>query len=197
VGETSIFHPTSAVMPLDIGRNSIHLWQANFDLFHREFDEFTQDKLHSFNTCFEFDIDQLRMIHQQWVVDCDDILKNGFSKTVLELSDVKMMALLVAVMSSYRFIKVLEGDLGKDTELAIEERQDFLKASELVLSFDFALNVIDWFETHNPHKKKDLVATGFDLPFSVRNDIFQTIDSHKEDRKTIVCSIFYALYKRT
>jgi hypothetical protein len=183
-------------MPIEIGRNSIHMWQADFDLFLKEFGIFTDEKLNSFNTLYLFNSIQLRSIHQQWVVECEDLLKHKFVDTIDELSDVKMMALLVAVMSSYEFIDTYEGDIAGEASSITKERLHFLRAPELVLSFDFALNVIDWFETHNPAKPPDYTTSGFYLPIKVVNDIFQTISSHPADRKTIVCSIFSALYRR-
>lgn len=182
---------------LKLGRNSIHIWQAEFGGFEQALKAFADAKLNSFNAAYSFDTKRLEMIHQQWRLDCDDLLKTGFSKSVEELSDVKMMALLVAVMASYRFIRVFEGNKTDDTPEKEEERKDFLKNCELVLAFDFALSVVDWFEENGPRNKNGEHPTGFNIPLSVRNDLFRTIESNKEDRKTVVCAIFSALYRRT
>jgi hypothetical protein len=156
---------------------------------------FADEWIEPLNCKYKFDDEELRRIYVQWCDECNDLRLNGFSILNEELSDIKEMGILVAVMATHRFIKPINGDPARETSESLELRKDFLKNCELIFAFDLGCNVIDWHEKHNPDISEPS-PSALDTSMALRNDIFRTIESHPEDRKTIATTIFQCLYRR-
>jgi hypothetical protein len=182
---------------LEIGKHTIHIWMADFNVFHQEFCEFLLEYTKIAELKANVNKQKLEMVHTQWVGDCEHFRVYLFEKEAKELSHIKLMGLLVGCMAHSNIFDKIEvlDDCSEDEHLK-RERADLMGAPESVVVFDFALTIINWFEKYRTDKRTPHV---YRLTPSVRHDMIRFIRSPDPARadKTSIILLFDALYSRT
>ncbi|MER9950196.1 hypothetical protein [Mesorhizobium sp. M0047] len=170
-------------------------WLSDYESFNYDFRAFcyANFKVHGLEA--EFVPNVTRQIHAQWVADHQKWLEEETDEKTKDLSHVKICALLLFNLNAEPFLgnffdHTYQEDVqydfrGTDAEKAAA-RSDLIDGRESILSLDFCILVINWFEKN----RSDRVAP-YRQPFTIdmRHDLLVNLINRTIDRKALYLSL--------
>lgn len=178
-----------------IDKNSIDEWLVDFDKFNYSFRAFCFAQFRVFDLRADFVPNVLNQAHKQWVEDCASWLANETHHTTKQLSHVKMIALLLYNLVSTNFLgNFFDHEYQEEPKFTFQgsyvdrgyAKQDLIDGREAVLSMDFCLSVIAWFEQNRTDRAEDYKNP---LTKDMRHDILTYLISEKCDVKGLYLTL--------
>ncbi|WP_439572771.1 hypothetical protein [Phreatobacter sp.] len=181
--------------------DSLDAWLGDYEEFNHAFRGFCFANFKVFGVKADFVPNVTRRIHERWVADHDRWIQDETSAATTKLSHVKIAALLLFALTSEPFIGNMydheyqeeEKYKFRGTEAQFEAaRQDLIDGREVLLAFDFAIIVINWFEQNRVDR-----AIPFRQPLTadMRHDILSYLLNGSPDPKALYL-ILKAMYLR-
>jgi hypothetical protein len=180
---------------------TLYGWLSDYDSFSYEFKRFCFQIGQAFGLSLEFDSNTLKLAHQKWHEDSEIWRTQHFPNEADALSHIKLVALLLHHLSSSPFFSgVYEHDFQKDPDYRFagnehhfqEARGELIAAREAILSLDFCLSIICWYEERRIDREQ---AFEFRMTRDLRHDIISHLVSRKTDPKSLYL-ILKALFIR-
>lgn len=176
-------------------------WQSSYEEFNYAFRQYCFMQFRAFNLTADFVPNVMNQIHTEWNKECERWLAEETGPDTHVLSHLKRASLLLHSLVSLQFLgnmknheydeipKVEFRGTSKEFESA---RTDLIDAREILLSLDFVLNIIHYFESNRVDR-----STKFSIPLTadMRHDIIGYLLSDAVDAKAIYL-ILKALYLR-
>jgi hypothetical protein len=187
------------MIPFD--KNTLDRWMSDYEEFNYEFRTFCNMHFKVHGIQVDFVPNVTKQIHNQWTQDHQYWLDQETDERTQALSHVKICALLLANLVSEPFLgnfydHEYQEDVpyvfrGTDAQKAAA-RQDLIDGREHVLSLDFVILIIDWYERNRIDR-----ATLFRQPMTedMRHDLINYLLSGKVEKKALYL-ILKALYLR-
>jgi len=177
------------MIPFD--KDTLETWQADYRSFNRDFRLFCFMQFRAFSVSAEFVPNAMMQIHEQWCSDCTSWLQSEVHPSTEKLSHLKMAALLLFNLNRGNFLgNFFDHDYAEEPKVTWrgtaeqhkKARADLIDARESVLSFDFCMIIIDWFERN----RQDRVSS-YQQPLTedMRHDMLVYLISQKVDEKAL------------
>jgi hypothetical protein len=189
-------------MPIQFGPSTLYDWLSDFDSFNYEFRRFCFQIGQAFGLDLQFDGNTLRLVHQKWHDDCENWRTQHFpGEPAAALSHIKVSALLLHHLSAAPFFSaVYDHEYTSDLNYTFcgspaqydEARSELIAAREAILSFDFCLAIICWYEERRIDREQ---AYTFRMTRDLRHDMISYLVSRKTDPKALYL-ILKALFIR-
>lgn len=188
-------------MSLIFRESTLYEWLTDYDGFSYEFKRFIFQITQAFGLDCRFDSNTLRLAHAKWKEDCEVWRTQHFAGEADALSHIKVAALLLHNLASSPFIAGLydhefttepEYHFSGTPEQYDEARQDLISAREVILSLDFCISIICWYEERRIDRTDPHV---FRMTVDLRHDIISYLVSRQSEQKAVYL-ILKALFIR-
>jgi hypothetical protein len=181
---------------------TLYEWLIDYESFQYEFKRFCVEITQAFDLDCRFDNNTLALAHKKWREDCEIWRTQHFDEAAEHLSHIKVAPLLLHHLSRAPFIAALFDHAftsdphyrfsGDDSQKA-EARSDLVAAREAILSLDFCISIICWYE----ERRIDRVERyRFNMTVEFRHDIISYLLARGDDPKALYL-ILEALFLRT
>jgi hypothetical protein len=193
-------------MIIPFGPSTIYDWLSDYDSFNYEFRRFCFQLGQAFGLDLQFDGNQLKLAHQNWHDDCENWRNHHFPGQAEALSHIKVTALLLHHLSGTPlFSAVYDHEFNSDPSYTFcgtqaqfdEAKAELVAAREAILSLDFCLGIICWYEERRIDREQPYE---FRMTRDLRHDIISHLVSRKTDPKAlylILKALFIRSPKRT
>lgn len=176
-------------------------WQTDFEEFNLSFRRYCFLQFRAYELRADFVPNVMQQIHSQWVAECDRWLDDETHPDTTKLSYLKRAALLLHNLVSIQFLgNMVDHEYDEDPKVYFrgtdEQRRsgrlDIIDAREAMISLDFVLLIIHYFESN----RNDRVEA-FKMPLTIdmRHDLISYLLSGTVDNKALYL-ILKALYLR-
>jgi len=179
--------------------STLYGWLSDYDSFADSFKRYIVYITQAFGLDCRFDENTLHEAHRKWAEDCEIWRKQHFKEESEALSHIKLTALLLHHLSRVPFISALyeheyTSDLhyefaGTDAQKQ-EARDQLVAAREVILSLDFCISVICWYE-----ERRIDGEYRFNMNVEFRHDIISFLVARGADPKPLYL-ILKALFMR-
>lgn len=186
---------------MDFSSEAFDLWQSNYEEFNFSFRRYCFIQLKAYSLHADFVPNVTKQIHEQWVDSCQKWLADRTDHNTTKLSYLKRASLLLHSLVSIQFLgnfkeHTYEEELkftfrGNDTQY-LDSRKDLIDARDAILSLDFVLNIINYFEEHRIDRVEPFRMP---LTLDMRHDLLFYLLSGEVDDKALYL-ILKALYLR-
>jgi hypothetical protein len=184
----------------DLSADCLDRWQADFGTFRYAFLRYCTMMAKACGYSFSFDQDALAIAHANWRGQCQLWEKTRMMPNSHGLSHVKILAILLYQLSCVEWVTDLyEFDSSRDgiefngtNDEREETRKDINGGRGTYLAFQFAVQVIGWFEKARIDRLQDFE---FRLTTALEHDMMVYLLSEKRE-ETAVYLILHALFTR-
>lgn len=177
-------------------------WQSDYGEFNRAFRFHCFMQFRVFGVHADFVPTITQQIHEQWNTECNRWLAEETSDSTDKLSYLKRASLLLHSLISLTFLGNMKAYEYKETPLVTfrgtndqftSAKRDLIDGREIILSLDFVLNIIHYFESNRVDRVED-----FRIPLTedMRHDLINYLFSDSVDNKALYL-ILKALYLRS
>lgn len=186
---------------IEFSAEKFDTWQQNFDIFEYDFKKYCFLLFRAYKVHADFVPKVLSQIHSQWVENVEHWLQTETSPNTVRLSHLKRAALLLNALVSLEYLtNFVEHEYDEEEKVTFrgtaaqytESRQDLIDAREAVISLDFVLNIIDYFEKNRIDREEEYTVR---LTFDMRHDLIGYLLSGHAEEKALYL-ILKALYLR-
>lgn len=177
-------------------------WMQDFDTFRVEFLQQCFFLTKAVGYYFDFDQSKLKAAHDSWRSTCELWEKSYVMPDSTGLSHLKIMAILLVQLAKVEWVRnVYEFDSGSEerkfefagtAEEREEVRRDFNSGRGTYLAFQFALQVLNWFEQARDDRLQPFEDR---LTTDLEYDLMVYLLSERRDEMATFL-IFKALYAR-
>jgi hypothetical protein len=140
---------------MKFNETTLYGWLSDYDSFSYEFKRYIFQLAQAFELECRFDNNTLQLAHAKWGEDCEIWRTQHFEGETVALSHIKLAALLLHNLASAPFIaglyhheytSDLDYQFSGTEEQYGEAKQDLVSAREVILSLDFCISIICWYE---------------------------------------------------
>jgi hypothetical protein len=187
---------------IPFGPSTLYDWLSDYGSFNYEFRRFCFQIGQAFSLDLQFDGNQLKLAHGKWHDDCEDWRTHHFPGQATAISHVKMAALLLHHLSATPFFSgVYDHAFSSNPDYRFvgtpaqfeEAKAELVAAREAILSLDFCLSIICWYEERRIDREQ---AYEFRMTRDLRHDIISYLVSRNTDPKALYL-ILKALFIRS
>lgn len=166
-------------------------WHADYSEFNYAFRHYCFLQFRAYGIHAEFVPNVTRQIHDMWVESCHRWLTNETDEKTHKLSYLKRASLLLNALVSLQFLgNFVDHEYQEEAKVTVKgskelyssSRQDLIDAREVVLSLDFVLNIIHYFEENRIDRAEEFRPR---LTVDMRHDLISYLLSGKTDEKAI------------
>ena len=176
--------------------DAIYNWMADHDTFLYEFKRYCVTTLQAFNIHCTFDDAELALACRAWSADCEVWRTKQFEAEAQFISPMKAVALLLFNLSQVRFISSMSNHKfdtdrvdytfqGSGEEFT-EARDDLTAAPEAVLSFDFSMSVLCWYERYRIDRFETFV---YRITSELRHDFLSYITGRSTEARGLYLAL--------
>lgn len=188
---------------IPIKEDTVYAWTRDYDSFSDQFKRFCVFITQAFNLDCRFEENELKLVHKKWIDECEIWRTQHFGKKADALSHIKIVALLLHHLSRAPFIASLSEYEYNDAKLKYEftgnpeqkkeAADDLIAAREIILSLDFCISVICWYEENRIDRVEPFK---FKMTVEFRHDIISFLVARGNDSRALYL-ILEALFLRT
>lgn len=182
--------------------STLYDWLSDYESFSYDFKRFCFQIGQAFGLSLEFDSNTLQLAHQKWNEDSEIWRTQHFPNEASALSHIKLIALLLHHLSASPFFSAVyehqfenQPDYsfaGSEKQYA-EARAELIAAREAILSLDFCLSIICWYEERRIDREQPFE---FRMTRDLRHDVISHLVSRQTDPKALYL-ILKALFIRS
>lgn len=186
---------------LEFNAEIFEAWHDDYECFNNDLRYFCVMQFRAYGVHADFVPNVTRQIHAQWVEACAKWLSVETSHQTSKLSHLKKASLLLYSLTSIQFLGNFEDyeydEVPKVTYRGSKatyetSRQDLIDAREIILSLDYVLNVIHYFELNRVDRIEEFKSP---LTADMRHDLIAYFINGSPDPKALYL-ILKALYLR-